>query len=203
MKILNLYAGIGGNRWLWGDEHEITSVENDPHICDVYASRFIADTVICADAHQYLLDHYKEFDFIWTSPPCPSHSRLGLQSAKMYNKPRYFDATLWQEIVFLKHFAPKKLKWVVENVKPYYTPLIDPTVELHRHCFWSNFEIAPKTIDSGYRGWHNHGVTNLTRQQLEKAYGIELPDFAIGKRKLLQNAVKPEIGKYILECAYE
>ena len=27
MKILNLYAGIGGNRKLWGDEHEITAVE--------------------------------------------------------------------------------------------------------------------------------------------------------------------------------
>lgn len=26
MKILNLYAGIGGNRELWGNEHEITGV---------------------------------------------------------------------------------------------------------------------------------------------------------------------------------
>ena len=32
MKILNLYAGIGGNRKLWGDEHDgvipIAQVEN-------------------------------------------------------------------------------------------------------------------------------------------------------------------------------
>lgn len=28
MKILNLYAGIGGNRKLWGDDHEVTVVEN-------------------------------------------------------------------------------------------------------------------------------------------------------------------------------
>jgi DNA (cytosine-5)-methyltransferase 1 len=27
MRILNLYAGIGGNRKLWGDDHEITAVE--------------------------------------------------------------------------------------------------------------------------------------------------------------------------------
>ena len=30
MKILNLYAGIGGNRKLWGDEHEVVAVENVP-----------------------------------------------------------------------------------------------------------------------------------------------------------------------------
>lgn len=29
MKILNLYAGIGGNRKLWGDEHEITDLKGD------------------------------------------------------------------------------------------------------------------------------------------------------------------------------
>ena len=27
MRILNLYAGIGGNRKLWGEEHEVTAVE--------------------------------------------------------------------------------------------------------------------------------------------------------------------------------
>ena len=30
MKILNLYAGIGGNRKLWGDENEVTAIENNP-----------------------------------------------------------------------------------------------------------------------------------------------------------------------------
>ena len=63
MKVLNLYAGIGGNRALWGDEHEIVAVENVPHIADVYRRLWPNDTVIEADAHQYLLDHYKEFGF--------------------------------------------------------------------------------------------------------------------------------------------
>lgn len=35
MKILNLYAGIGGNRKLWGNEHEITAVELDPDIAAI------------------------------------------------------------------------------------------------------------------------------------------------------------------------
>ena len=76
MKILNLYAGIGGNRKLWGNEHEITAVEINPQIAKIYQDFFPNDTVIVADAHQYLLEHYKEFDFIWSSPPCPTHSRI-------------------------------------------------------------------------------------------------------------------------------
>ena len=40
MKILNLYAGIGGNRKLWGDEHQITAVENEQDIADVYKHFF-------------------------------------------------------------------------------------------------------------------------------------------------------------------
>ena len=32
MKILDLYAGKGGNRKKWGDNHEITAVEFDPKI---------------------------------------------------------------------------------------------------------------------------------------------------------------------------
>lgn len=74
MKILNAYAGIGGNRKLWGDSHDITAVEYDPKIAAIYQDLFPNDTVIVGDAHQYLLEHYQEFDFIWCSPPCPTHS---------------------------------------------------------------------------------------------------------------------------------
>ena len=40
MKILNLYAGIGGNRKLWEDEYEVTAVENNPHIARIYKDLF-------------------------------------------------------------------------------------------------------------------------------------------------------------------
>ena len=69
MKILNLYCGIGGNRKLWGNKYNITAIENIEKIADVYKNSFPQDTVIVTDAHEYLLDHYKEFDFIWSSPP--------------------------------------------------------------------------------------------------------------------------------------
>ena len=101
MKILNLYAGIGGNRKLWGDEHEITAVENVPEIAKIYQDFFPKDKVIITDAHEYLLQHFKEFDFIWSSPPCPSHSRV----RKITIHPTiYPDMKLYGEILLLKHY---------------------------------------------------------------------------------------------------
>lgn len=184
MKILNLYAGIGGNRKLWEDEHDITSVEYDPYIASVYKDFYPKDKVIVADAHEYLKEHFNEFDFIWSSPPCPSHSRM-----RMNHKIKiYPDMKLYQEIIFLKHFF--KGKWVVENVIPYYEPLIKPTVTLHRHNFWSNFEIEEKE----YPGCN---VAKATKETLAAYHDIPLWE---GKnhRLLLRNCVYPPVGEYIL-----
>jgi DNA (cytosine-5)-methyltransferase 1 len=146
MKVLNLYACLGGNRYKWGDEHEITAVELDPELARMYQERFPNDTVIVADAHQYLLDHYKEFDFIWSSPPCPTHSRIRFNQAKgrkddVY-KAQYPDMTLYQEILLLQNYYDGK--YVVENVIPYYEPLI-PAQQRGRHLYWTNF-ILPQNI---------------------------------------------------------
>lgn len=196
MRILNLYAGIGGNRKLWPDEHEVTAVENVPHIADVYRQLFPDDIVIEADAHQYLLDHYKEFDFIWSSPPCPTHSRIRLTHKTKPTKPVYPDMTLYEEIIFLTHFYDGD--WIVENVIPYYKPLIRPTAIIDRHSFWSNRIIEDKKIERGYD-------VDLTRQRgsvhiLSVAYGIELPPGTKNQRKLLRNAVHPKLGLHIFNC---
>jgi len=123
MKILNLYACLGGNRYKWGDEHEITAVEWDPELAKLYQKRFPKDKVIVADAHQYLLDHYKKFDFIWSSPPCPSHSRINISQYTRENwKPKYPDMALYQEIIFLDYYY--KGKYCIENVIPFYDMLI-------------------------------------------------------------------------------
>ena len=73
MKVLNLYAGIGGNRKLWTDV-EVTAIEHDVEIAEVYHSLYPKDNIVSLDAHKYLIEHYKEYDFIWSSPPCPTHS---------------------------------------------------------------------------------------------------------------------------------
>jgi len=133
MKVLNLYAGIGGNRKLWEDV-EVTAVENNPDIAKIYQDFFPDDKIIVDDAHQYLLDHYKEFDFIWSSPPCPTHSRMNVN----FNMVRYADMTLYQEIILLKTYFSGK--YCIENVIPYYQPLIQAR-QYKRHLYWCNFLI--------------------------------------------------------------
>ena len=46
---------------------------------------------------------------------------------------------LYQEIIYLQHFF--KGSWVVENVVPFYTPLIEGKT-VGRHLYWSSFEIS-------------------------------------------------------------
>lgn len=189
MKILNLYCGIGGNRKLWGDEHKITAVEIDETIAAVYKDLYPNDNVITADAHEYLRQHFQEFDFIWASPPCPTHSRMQF-CLNAVNKP-YPDMTLYQEIILLKTFF--KGKWVIENVVPYYKPLIEPTFQIDRHYFWSsNFIMSPI-----FQGYFVHIMNNI--KSMEQAYGFDLSKYKINKQKVLRNCVKPEIGKYIFE----
>ena len=139
MKILNLYSGIGGNRKLWGDEHDITAVEYNEKIANKYRTLYPNDTVVVADAHEYLLDHHKEFDFIWSSPPCQSHSTTNYFTQHIRKRPVYPLMSLYQEIIFLQNFY--KGKFCVENVVSYYEPLIKP-LKIGRHYLWSNFNIT-------------------------------------------------------------
>jgi len=191
VKVLNLYAGIGGNRKLWTDV-EVTAVELNQQIAKIYQDFFPQDKVIVADAHQYLLEHFKEFDFIWSSPPCPSHSRIrniaGVGCGQ--NKPIYPDMKLYEEIIFLQQcFRSSGVafngKYVVENVCSYYAPLIPPQ-EIGRHYYWANFKISPYKIKT--RG-HMKSIKELA----------EIKGFPTIKDKtLLRNCVEPELGLHIL-----
>lgn len=194
MKILNLYAGIGGNRKLWGDEHEITAVELNPKIAKCYKKLFPNDNVIVDDAHEYLRKHFREFDFIWASPPCQTHSSFRQNICVRYRGTPavYPDMKLYQEIIFLQNNFNGK--WVVENVKPYYKPLIEPTKELQRHLFWCNFNISDKTFEKD-------NIRTAQIPDLEKLYGFDLKGYKLSnKRQVLRNCVKPEIGKYIFDA---
>lgn len=200
-KILNLYACLGGNRYKWdevSDNLEITAVELDPELAKLYQERFPNDTVIVADAHQYLLDNYQDFDFIWTSPPCPTHSRARFWGFGANGKnPIYPDMKLYQEIIFLQHHF--KGKYVVENVKPYYDPMFNP-IERDRHLYWANFRL-PNNVNAR----HFDGLCQ-TKNEVEKLSQFHDYDFKKYKgdqllNKIARNLVDYEVGKTILETA--
>ena len=192
VKILNLYAGIGGNRKLWGEgDYDITAVEYDEATAEVYKQLFPADNVIVTDAHEYLLTHYKEFDFIWSSPPCPTHSRINHSRTRT---PDYPDMRLYQEVIFLKKWFDGK--FCVENVIPYYKPLIE-AIEIDRHKFWTNFKISSFTPET-------KAIIRMQGGQVpfEKIFGFSISKSKIkDKRKALRNCVHPETGLHILNCA--
>jgi DNA (cytosine-5)-methyltransferase 1 len=194
MRILNLYAGIGGNRKLWGDEHEITAVEYDPKIAAAYRHFWPNDELIVGDAHEYLLHNYMNFDFIWTSPPCQSHSQMrqymGVTSGQV--KPKYPDMKLYEEIIFLQ--ANFKGLYIVENVKPYYEPLIRPTAILQRHPVWANFAIERIDLPSDNIEWG-------TVAGWQESTGFDLTGFDVDKRTVLRNCVSPILGLHILNAA--
>ena len=194
MKILNLYAWIWGNRKQRWDNHEITAIEYDQWIADVYQKLYPNDTVIVTDAHQYLLDHYKEFDFIRSSPPCQSHSsfRQNIGVRFRWVKPEYPDMKLYQEIIFLQY----NFEWkrVVENVKPYYEPLIKPTKILQRHLFWSNFNITDLNIEQDK-------IRTAQIPQLQELHWVDLSWYNLpNKRQVLRNCVHYKLWRHILDC---
>lgn len=196
MKILNLYAGIGGNRANWRDV-DVVAVENNPKIAAVYRKLYPNDTVVEGDAHEYLREHVDEFDLVWSSPPCQTHSRMA--KATRHKRKRYVDLRLYEEIMFLERYGHK---WLVENVKPFYRPLIAPTFTVGRHLFWASDLCSVADVP---RPPNFINTTNLAgRAALQEWLGIYFDEviYYDGNHcptQILRNAVHPLIGEDVLK----
>ena len=198
MNILNLYACLGGNRYKWNEVKEdiqVTAVELDPELAKLYQERFPNDTVIIADAHEYLLNHYKEFDFIWSSPPCPTHSRARFARHESTEN-KFPDMKLYEEIIFLDNYY--KGKYVVENVIPFYTPLI-PAKKRGRHLYWTNFNL-PNNVNE--RKYNIYGGNQETKR-MSLFHDYDFTKYKGSQRldKICRNLVDFEVGKKIFETA--
>lgn len=195
MKVLNAYAGIGGNRHLWPSEWVITAVELNPRVAAEYQARYPDDVVIVGDAHRYVLDHAHEFDAIWTSPPCPTHSRIN-NTRKVKPKP---DPSLWEQIAFLRALGRP---FVVENVHTYYDPPILPDLVTERHYYWTS---EPPVLVTSHWTPAKLGRRHESADQLADNYG--LPRLAAGsvpdRRLAMRNAVLPSEGLEIAQAAFE
>lgn len=202
MKILNLYACLGGNRYKWdevakkaGIEIEVVAIEYDEELAKLYKERFPNDIVYITDAHQYLLDNFKNFDFVWSSPPCPSHSRARF-ARKNTTKAIFPDLKLYEEILFLENYFDGK--YCVENVIPYYEPLI-PAQKRGRHLYWTNF-ILPNDL--------KERKSSIMESKNEVKKWCEFHDYDFTKYKgsqrldkVARNLVDYEAGKTIFEIA--
>lgn len=198
-KVLNLYAGLGGNRKLW-ENVDVVAVEKNPKIARFYAQEFPEDEVVVADAHTFLEQHLRDgWDFIWSSPPCQTHTRFNTvqwnsdSKRNRMRKPRFPDMRLYQEIILLKNFA--NCDWVVENVTSYYDPLIEPQ-RIGRHYIWSNCRIPD------FEARSIQFKTNGEYKVWADMYGFDVgPDVDLGVRKdqALKNCVDPKLGKHILD----
>ena len=203
IKILNLYACLGGNRYKWDEvaEIEVTAVELDPELAKLYQERFPNDTVIVADAHQYLLDNYQDFDFIWTSPPCPTHSRMrktNTGEGERKSKATYPDMKLYQEILLLEHFF--KGKYCVENVIPFYEPLI-AAKKRGRHLYWTNFNL-PSSLNERKADGFTHETKGFIKR-LSDFHDYDFTKYKGSQRihKVARNLVDYQAGRTILETA--
>jgi len=135
------------------------------------------------------LEHYKEYDFIWSSPPCQTHSGCNI-FLNAQGVIRYPDMMLWQEIIFLRQFV--KCKWVVENVISYYEPLIKP-FKSNSHYYWGNFIILQKKDIIRNIIKANDRECKTTKDGImfmEKEFNINLSKFNLTlsfKEKILNN----------------
>ena len=196
MNILNLYASLGGNRYKWNEVKNdiyVTAVEIDPEIAELYQERYPNDIVIVGDAHKYLRENYERFDFIWASPPCPTHSKLQLAWKNMkrrnFDMP-YPDLKLYEEVIFLQHYFNGK--YCVENVIPFYDPLI-PAHKRGRHLYWTNFNLpnslngrkSPKDFDKGniesLSEFHDYDFRKYKGKQRLDVVAKDLVDYEAGR----------------------
>ena len=110
---------------------------------------------------------------------------------------KYPDMKLYQEIIFLDAFYNGK--YVVENVVPYYEPLI-PAKKRGRHLYWTNFNL-PANINER----KNPDLSRTTQvvKALSKYHDYDFTKYngKQSRRKMARNLVDYEAGKTILETA--
>lgn len=202
-KCLDLFCCAGGAGMGYKQAgFEVTGIDIEPQ--PKYPFKFIQ-----ADAIEYLIEHWREYDFIHASPPCQGYSHLTPKEHK--DKHEKLIDILRAELI--KTGKP----YVIENVAGARRELINPTMlcgsmfnlrtQRHRY-FETSFDLAaPSECD------HSEIpllVTTASKASREKrfalgmqpksvknaplAYGIDWMDF-----KGLKEAIPPAYTRYIGE----
>ena len=185
---------------MWPDSWRVTAVEIDERVAAEYARRYPYDDVAVGDAHAFVISRAHEFDAVWTSPPCPTHSRLAVNVAKRKGVEPEPDPRLWCEVEHLQKLGGR---YVVENVHTYYDPPIAPDVVTRRHYYWTSG--APGLLTWEHPLPVSGRMTGLTADAIAESYGLpKLPAGSVpDRRQAMRNAVTPREGLEIALAAFE
>lgn len=131
---------------------------------------------------------------------CQANSRM-IRSGKN-RKPRLPDLLLYEFKIWFD--CNYKGKYVIENVIPYYQPVIEPTAKIGRHLFWANFPISEDFHINQPKGFINK-TTVKGAEELKKWLGIHYKGnlYYNGNHnpgQVLANCVHPDLGKHIYDC---
>ena len=109
---------------------------------------------------------------------------------------KFPDMKLYEEILLLKHLFNGK--YVVENVIPYYEPLI-AAQKRHRHLYWTNFNLPTILTNRDVR--ISSGTDEVGK--LCKFHDFDFYKYKGSQpvNKIARNLVDYEAGKTILETA--
>ena len=199
-ELYNGCAGFGANTHLVDrGKCNITHTEHFKEIAEVNKKLHKNDTIIVTDTFQHFQDNHEKFDAAWFSVNCQGHSKMVKATRHNVNKiPPVTE--LYGLIIFLKHFY--KGDWVVENVVPFYEPLIEPTLRVGRHLFWSNKPIFGVEDVKRPKGFINKS-NKQGADELKKWLGLDFEGYVYYKgnhcpAQTLRNCVHPYIGEQII-----
>ena len=106
---------------------------------------------------------------------------------------------LYQEIIFLDKIYVGK--YVVENVIPYYQPLI-PAQKRHRHLYWANFNL-PKVLTTRKSISWQQATNELSMWCDFHEYDFKKYEGKQRRNKIARNLVDYEAGKTIFQTVVD
>ncbi len=151
IKILDLFCGLGGVARGFQEyliekniKFEYYAVDIDFKILLTHKILNPKSITIKKDAYSLRDEELKEYDFIWASPPCETHSHLNFYN---WNNPKKFKPPDMRLYKLIKRLHILNIPFIVENVKPYYKPPIKPCTKIGRHILWSNISLKPFKVN--------------------------------------------------------